>query len=122
MTSGLSSLETSAANFFPLSFSQKVPTGWPKEGYAMSTGYRASKAALNMLMLAWKHTLEGDGVKTWCLSPGFLATSLGGNPEALKKMGAGDPSLGGVFIKSVVDGERDADHGKIIRSTGVQPW
>lgn len=122
MTSGLSSLETSAANFFPLSFSQKVPTGWPKEGYAMPIGYRASKAALNMLMLGWKHTLEGDGVKTWCLSPGFLATGLGGNPEALKKMGAGDPSLGGVFIKSVVDGERDADHGKIIRSTGVQPW
>jgi len=122
ITSGLSSLESAAESFFPPSFPQKVPTGWPKENFTLPVGYRSSKAALNMLMLGWKYALEGDGVKTWCLSPGFLATNLGGNAAVLKKMGAGDPSLGGVFIKSVVDGERDADHGKTIRSSGVQPW
>ncbi len=88
----------------------------------MPMGYRSSKAALNMMMLGWYHTLKVDGVKTFCLSPGFLATNLGGNYEALKKMGAGDASLGGAFIKSVVDGERDEDVGRVIRRDGIQPW
>ncbi|KAK0643794.1 hypothetical protein B0T16DRAFT_188902 [Cercophora newfieldiana] len=122
LTSGLSSLAGSEQAFFPPMHRVELQPGWPKEGFDLPVGYRCSKAALNMLMLGWKFTLEGDGVKTWCISPGFLATGLGGNVETLKKMGAGDPSLGGIFIKDVVDGKRDADHGKTIRSSGVQPW
>lgn len=51
------------------------------------TAYRSSKTGLNMLMREWVRILRNDGVKVWCLSPGFLATGLGGaGPEALKKV------------------------------------
>ncbi len=66
--------------------------------------------------------LKDDGVKTWAVSPGFLATRLGGDQEANKKMGAGDPALGGGFIKDIVEGNRDADIGKVITRDGIQPW
>ncbi|KAK5654535.1 hypothetical protein OQA88_7164 [Cercophora sp. LCS_1] len=123
VTSGLSSLENGARQFFPAMFnSQGIPKGWPKDGFVLPLGYRSSKAGLNMVMLGWHYALSGDGVKVWALSPGFLATGLGGNPEVLKKMGAGDPALGGGFIKKVVDGERDADAGKVITRDGVQAW
>jgi len=66
--------------------------------------------------------LHNDGVKVWAISPGFLATGLGGNPELLKKMGGGDPSIGGNFIKAVVEGLYDQDTGKVIRKDETQPW
>lgn len=75
-----------------------------------------------MVMLGWHWILQNDGVKTWCISPGFLATGLGGDAELLKKMGAGDPSIGGQFIKDVIEGQRDADVGKVINRAGIQPW
>lgn len=56
------------------------------------------------------------------ISPGFLATGLGGNPNASRKMGALDPSVAGPFIRSVIEGERDADAGFVITRDGVQPW
>ena len=40
-------------------------------------------------------------------------------------MGAGDPEVGGVFIKGVVEGKRDDDQGKVIGQGmvgSVQPW
>ena len=58
----------------------------------------------------------------WCISPGFLATGLGGNPEVSKKLGAGDPATAGDFVKSVLEGERDDDVGQVIVRGGVQPW
>lgn len=59
-----------------------------------------------------------------CASPGFLATNLGGSAEQLKAMGAGDPALGGAFIKGIIEGERDADVGKVLSryGTGIQAW
>ncbi|KAH8650623.1 hypothetical protein BGZ60DRAFT_436960 [Tricladium varicosporioides] len=38
--------------------------------------YRASKAALNMVMLCDKGELEGKGVKCWAFNPGYLAWDL----------------------------------------------
>lgn len=70
----------------------------------------------------WFRFLKNDGVKVWCISPGFLATGLGGSAEATKALGAGDPALGGNFIKDVVEGKRDADVGKIIQRDIIQPW
>jgi len=122
VTSGLSSLKSAAEHFLPPPHDVAPPLGWPKEGFQLTLGYRSSKAGLNMLMLGWRHALQGDGVKTWCLSPGFLATGLGGNVERLKRMGGGDPALGGGFIKDVVDGGRDGDSGKVITRFGVQDW
>lgn len=76
-----------------------------------------------MMMLEWTRTLKEDKIKVWCISPGFLATGLGGDTELLKKMGAGDPIIGGNFIKDVVEGKRDGHTGKVIRNDGViQPW
>lgn len=77
---------------------------------------------MNMMMREWARVLTEDGVKVWCISPGFLATGLGAGPEANKEMGAGDPAVGGNFIKDVVEGKRDQDVGKVIRSGSIQPW
>ncbi|KAI1262026.1 NAD(P)-binding protein [Xylariaceae sp. FL1019] len=100
------------------------PAGWPKNMPGMmTTSYRSAKTGLNMLMREWHRMLLNDGVKVWCISPGFLATGLAGvGVEKLKEMGALDPSVGGHFIKDVVEGQRDADVGKIIRKNMIQPW
>ncbi|KAI9727712.1 MAG: hypothetical protein M1828_005940 [Chrysothrix sp. TS-e1954] len=121
ITSGTSSLVQAAdgAQFAATS----VPAGWPKPPGVAFPAYRSSKTGMNMMMLEWKRTLMQDHVKLWCICPGFLATGLGlGNPEAVKKMGAGDPSLGANLIRDVVEGKRDTDVGKIVTATGIQPW
>lgn len=66
-----------------------------------------------------------DGVRVWAVAPGFLATGLGGDPELLKRLGAGEPSLGGKALCGVVEGKRDGDVGRVVREYGderVQPW
>lgn len=76
-----------------------------------------------MVMLEWQRFLKEDGVKVFCISPGFLATNLGGmGAEKLRQMGAGDPSLGGTLISDVVKGKRDEDAGKVVNAAGVQTW
>lgn len=77
---------------------------------------------MNMMMKEWHRVLKEDGVKVWCISPGYLATGLGPGQEFNKKMGAEDPSLGANFVRDVVEGGRDADVGKVIRRADVQPW
>lgn len=79
-------------------------------------------------MREWVRVLREDGVKIWAISPGFLATGLAGmGRDNLRKMGALEPSVGGEFVRDVVEGKRDADVGKIIsapviRSNLIQPW
>ncbi|KFY36209.1 hypothetical protein V494_05223 [Pseudogymnoascus sp. VKM F-4513 (FW-928)] len=100
----------------------KVPAkGWPKQATGVPA-YRSSKTGMNMMMREWSRILTEDGVKVWCISPGFLATGLGAGQEANKKMGAGDPAIGGNFIKDVVEGKRDQDVGTVIRTSSIQPW
>lgn len=96
-------------------------SGWPKPFFGLPA-YRSSKTGLNMLMHEWYRVLKEDGVKTWAVSPGFLATGLGEGAEANKKQGAIDPAIGGNFVKDVVEGARDPDVGKVIRKAGIQPW
>lgn len=99
------------------------PAGWPKPPAMNNTAYRSSKTGLNMLMREWRRLLLNDGVKVWAISPGFLATGLAGaGAEKLKQMGALDPSVGGEFVKDVVQGKRDEHVGKVIRKTEIQPW
>lgn len=74
------------------------------------------------MMREWHRILLNDGVKVWCISPGFLATGLGGDPAANKKNGATDPAVAGQFARTVVEGERDADVGKVVLKDGIQPW
>jgi NAD(P)-dependent dehydrogenase (short-subunit alcohol dehydrogenase family) len=118
---GLSQINQAAEKFFP---TPALPAGWPKKLDFDTIGYRCSKVALNMLMLDWNHKLQADGIKVWCVGPGMLATNLGGlGPEAAAAMGAKHPSLGGDILKRVVEGERDADTGKIVtRDGGISRW
>ena len=152
ITSGTSSLietESFEGHFARLNASPDA--GWPKSKQLNPvTSYRATKTGLNMVMREWDRILRNDPVKVWAISPGFLATGLGGvGQEMLKKvsafrvtvyglsclreraltiaqMGAQDPSVGGKFIKDVVEGKRDDHLGKIVRSDffpdPVQPY
>ncbi|KAI0121311.1 hypothetical protein BJ170DRAFT_688067 [Xylariales sp. AK1849] len=121
ITSGLSSLQNTSAKFYPNP--NPPPAGWPKDLNFDTMAYRSSKAALNMMMVNWAWRLTNDGVKTWCVSPGFLATGLGNDRDLLLARGAGHPRIKGNFIKEVVEGKKDADVGKVIHSSGhVQPF
>lgn len=119
ITSGTSALEETTNLALPLN--RSPPQGWPKAAPSL-TAYRSSKTGLNMMMREWYRILKEDGVKTWSVSPGFLATGLGGDQERNKQMGAIDPTIGAEFVRDVVEGTRDQDVGRAIRRDGVQPW
>lgn len=74
---------------------------------------------MNMVMREWYRTLKEDRVKVWCISPGYLATGLGGSQEANKNMGATDPTVAGSFVLNVLEGKRD---GKVLLRDSVQAW
>ena len=128
ITSGIATLAETERTATPMQerINASPSIGWPKGKETSrypAPAYRSSKAGLNMMMREWHRTLRNDGVKIWAVSPGFLATGLGGiGPELLKKLGALDPSEGGNFIRDVIQGKRDHDQGKAIRSTEIQPW
>lgn len=117
--SGLANITIAAEEYFP---TPPVPAGWPKKIDFETIPYRCSKVALHMLMLDWNHKLKADGVKVWGVGPGFLETDLGGGREAVKKMGAGHASAGGNILRRVVEGERDADVGKLVVKDGLSAW
>ena len=124
ITSGTSTL--AGTENLALAVNRYPPKGWPKNKSDSTSynvaAYRSSKTGMNMMMREWHRILKEDGVKVWCISPGFLATGLGGNQEANKKMGAGSPEVAGEFVQSVLEGHRDEDVGKVILRDGVQPW
>ena len=77
---------------------------------------------MNMMMREWSKLLKNDGIKTFAVSPGFLATGLGGDAERLKKMGAMEPSIGAAVVQGVVEGKRDDDAGNVVNRGGIQNW
>jgi NAD(P)-dependent dehydrogenase (short-subunit alcohol dehydrogenase family) len=85
-------------------------------------GYRASKAALNMLMLQYRKQLEKEGFIVFGADPGLVATNLASDPDSLRRRGAEEPEVGGERISQVVKGERDADEGRVCGYYGVCPW
>lgn len=118
MASGTSTFADKTHAAFP--FNQGLPKGWPKQVFSVAA-YRSSKAGMNMMMRGWWRLLQEDGVRVWCISPGYLATGLGGvGAEKLKTMGADDPEPAGRFVVSVVQGSRDADVGLVITKDGAQ--
>jgi len=122
LTSGLAQLETMSKTYFAPPSQNPAPAGWPKPPLFFPNAYRSSKTALNMMMLTWHWTLKSDGVKVWSISPGLLATGLGGDTELLKRLGAGHPSIGGQLIRDVIEGQRDADVGKVVNKDGTQAF
>ena len=121
---GLSHITQAAESYFP---TPPQPAGWPKRIAFETIGYRCSKMALNMLMLDWNAKLKADGVKMWAVGPDMLSTGLGYlSDEEKKALGLyqkmGHASLGGQLIKTVAEGERDADVGKFVAKDGLLPW
>lgn len=90
LTSGTSTITETENMTMPIQqrINGSPPAGWPKEAIAIPiTSYRSTKTGLNMLMREWYRILKNDGVKVWCISPGFLATGLAGvGAEQLKKV------------------------------------
>lgn len=119
LTSGTAQLGTMYNGYYP---GPPPASGWPKRLELSPHGYRSSKTGLNMMMLTWYWMLKEDGVKVWSISPGLLATNLIGSKERMERIGARHPSIGGVLIKSVIEGERDADVGKVVADHGIQSF
>lgn len=119
ITSGTSTLADSGNQ--ALKVNQAPAKGWPKQPSGVPA-YRSSKTGMNMMMREWVRILAEDGVKVWCISPGYLATGLGGSRELNEKMGALDPAIGANFIRAVAEGARDQDVGRVIRKDDLQPW
>ncbi|KAK3052410.1 hypothetical protein LTR09_006620 [Extremus antarcticus] len=125
LTSGTASLAETERTDGPMyeRINGSPAAGWPKPGFTGTPAYRSVKTGLNMVAREWRRLLRGDGVKVWLISPGFLSTGLGGvGAETLREMGAGEPLVGGEFIRDVVEGKRDEDEGMAIRTGEVQAW
>lgn len=123
LTSGTSTLGGSSD--MSLVVNHPPAAGWPKPPpfFTGLVAYRSVKTGLNMLMTQWHRILLNDGVKVFAVSPGLLATGLGGRPELLKNFGAKDPAEGAAVVRDVVEGKRDDDVGQVIWTEGrVQPW
>lgn len=108
--------------------------------------YRASKAALNMLMLEyWKRygaekrcAVEGQAglpvgskttsttsrIRVWIADPGPNATNFmgPGREELLRRQGIQGPEVGAKVIVGCVTGERDGEEGQVVGAYGVGPW
>ena len=87
--------------------------------------YRASKAALNMLMI--QYGKAPHGFKTWGADPGPNTTgSTGLTDEQRQKahdMGVPTPDVGGAIIAGVVKGESNVDVGRVVGKDGeVGQW
>ncbi|KAH8799174.1 short chain dehydrogenase/reductase [Xylogone sp. PMI_703] len=86
--------------------------------------YRASKAALNMVaIIEWREYHE-KGLKVFIMCPGFVISNIRGKSEEARLWGgaAGDPAVSGNTLLSILQGERDADAGKLIHKDGIYPW
>jgi NAD(P)-dependent dehydrogenase (short-subunit alcohol dehydrogenase family) len=84
--------------------------------------YRASKAALNMLMVMYWNRLKGEGVKVWGVNPGLIGTGFHGRGG--ESMGS-EPAVGGERLARVVRGERDDCVGKVVTGDeegGILAW
>ncbi|KAF6823571.1 short chain dehydrogenase [Colletotrichum musicola] len=86
------------------------------------TEYRASKAALNMLMGMYVARLKPEGFLVFGADPGLCATEFTGDAASLRNRGAAEPSDGGARVAAVVKGEKDNDSGKVLGVYGVCPW
>ena len=80
-------------------------------------GYRASKAALNMISRAMAEDLRARGIIVVPLHPGWVRTAMGG-PTA--DLGTDESAAG---MKKVIDGLTMADTGKYLTyNGGALPW
>lgn len=100
------------------------PTSKVFRGPSNGEAYRASKSALNMVMIQdWAESRDTP-LKVFAVCPGFVRSNLRGTSEE-ERSGwghASDPSISGNTILSILEGRRDADAGKLIHKDGSFPW
>lgn len=92
--------------------------------YLGAIGYRASKAALNMLAVQTHRVLGPQDIKVFTVCPGLVKSKLRGESEVEITAGgrARDPLESGRLILSILRGERDADVGKFVHAGGLYGW
>jgi NAD(P)-dependent dehydrogenase (short-subunit alcohol dehydrogenase family) len=84
--------------------------------------YKASKAALNVMMLSLSQDLKPRGILVACLSPGQVDTQ-GYAARGITMPGMVDIKLSVGGMRKVIDGLTPAQSGTFIRYSGeVQPW
>ncbi|MBI5164161.1 MAG: SDR family oxidoreductase [Magnetospirillum sp.] len=82
-----------------------------------SYAYRASKAALDMVMVTLARDLAAKGITTVALSPGWVKTDMGGANAPL------EPAQAVAGMCAVLDGVTVADSGSFIHWDGSRvPW
>ena len=82
-----------------------------------SYGYRASKAALNMLTVSLSNELKKDGFTCVVAHPGWVQTDMGGPNATLK------PEESISALLKVIDGLKPDDTGKFFNYDGkTLPW
>ncbi|CAI7591482.1 unnamed protein product [Penicillium glandicola] len=100
------------------------PTSKVFRGPSNGEAYRASKSALNMIMIQdWVESRDTP-LKVFAVCPGFVRSNLRGTSEE-ERSGwghAGDPLISGNTILSILEGQRDTDVGKFIHRDGSFPW
>ncbi|GAB9473142.1 Short chain dehydrogenase [Globisporangium polare] len=80
-------------------------------------GYRASKAALNMINASLAVDLKSDGIATFALHPGYVATDLNGHQGTIST----DESASGLV--AVIEKLTIEDTGKFVSYDGESlPW
>lgn len=82
--------------------------------------YRSSKSALNMVTVCQVVEYGGLGFKVFAYCPGFTVSNLG--PRNNAENGAKPTSEGAAPIVKILNGERDAEHGRLLHGTGQYPW
>lgn len=87
-------------------------------------GYRMSKSALNMLSAYQQYQLKDQGVKVWAYCPGYVATDLTDDREALEKNPYVESSMTSAEgILDIVLGKRDGEAGGFVTKRGASyPW
>lgn len=106
---------TSTMGSITMAESMPLPIG------ATVSPYRASKAAINMMLVEWVHWVKG--VRFWGVCPGLCATEFAGD---FTKNNGRDPREAGEIVRQCIEGERDDLVGKMIYEqngeSGVRPW
>jgi len=90
-------------------------------GYSIKgVPYRSSKSALNMITACQVVEFGELGFKVFAYCPGFTVSNLG--PHNNAENGAKPTSEGAAPMVNILNGERDAEHGRFLHGTGQYPW
>lgn len=85
--------------------------------------YRASKAALDMIMACDYVDNKKQGFRVFAFCPGYVVTDLAGMREVKEKEShALSSTTSAESILKIVNGERDDEAGKFLHKDGLYPW